>query len=47
MASVNGSSTQSAGSSASHKSDVWNYFTEDKEHKKGQVSVMFKGARIS
>ena len=33
MASVSGSSTLSADSSASHESDVWQYFTKDKECK--------------
>jgi len=41
MASVSGSSTQSADSSASQKSDVWNF------GKKNAMSVMFKGAHIS
>ena len=42
MASVSGSSTLSADSSASHKSDVWQYFTEDKERKKAKCQLCSK-----
>ena len=44
MASVSGSSssTQSANSLPSLKSDVWNYFTKDKERKKAKCQLCSK-----
>ena len=42
MASVSGKSTLSADSSASHKSDVWQYFTKDKERKKAKCQLCSK-----
>ena len=39
MASVCGSSNLSADSSASHKSDVWQYFTKGKERKKAKCQL--------
>ena len=42
MASVSGSSTQTADSSVSHKSDVWQYFTKDKECKKAKCLLCSK-----
>ena len=42
MASVCGSSNLSADSSASHKSDVWQYFTKGKERKKAKCQLCSK-----
>ena len=42
MASVSGSSTLSADSSGKHKSDVWQYFTKDKERKKAKCQLCSK-----
>ena len=41
MASVSDSATQSD-SSVSHKSDVWQYFTKDKDRKKAKCQLCFK-----
>ena len=42
MASVSGSSSLSADSSASYKPDVWQYFTKDKECKKAKCQLCSK-----
>lgn len=42
MAIISGSSTQAADSSANLKSDVWNYFTKDKDHQKAKCQLCSK-----
>jgi len=46
MASVSGSSTLSADSSASHKSDVWQYLQKTKNARRPSVSYVLRSSRF-